>query len=120
MKNHYIILYFLFYLFAILNSLATLNSGMYILLIVFSIAWTLLVTINHHYYRKTHTIRSVINCVSLVIFMILLTVQSVNVSNPQQNSIPAISGLVFLFITITINIITFIRILYKRSRSKRF
>ena len=82
---------------------------MFVLLIVFTIGWIILVVVNKHYLRTVHTVRAAINGVVLVVFMILMIVQSVNVSSPQQNSGPAIVGLVFLYGSVLFNSIVFVR-----------
>ena len=51
--------------------------------------------------------------------MILMTVQSVNVNSPQQNSAPAIAGLVFIMAAIVFNSAVFVRIEYRRRRSQK-
>ena len=92
---------------------------MYILVLISTIGWALLVAINKHYLRIIHTVRIIVNCTVLSIFMVLMTVQSVNVNNPQQNSAPAIAGLVFILVTIVFNSAVFVRIEYRRRRSRK-
>ena len=118
-KYHYLLLYLSLVLFAILNSVATINSAMFVLLIVFTIGWIILVVVNKHYLRRLHTVRAAINGVVLVVFMILMIVQSVNVSSPQQNSGPAIVGLVFLYGSVLFNSVVFVRNQYRRRKKER-
>lgn len=117
-KHHYLILYLFLILFAVVNSSASITSGMEIILLVSVLAWALMVTINRHYLRTIHTVRNIINSVVLCVCLILLILQSINISNPQQTSTPAIIGLVFISSGLTINVVVFVRVEYRRRRGK--
>ena len=109
-KYHYLLMYLSLVLFGIINSTASLTSGMYIILIVSVLVWGAVSIINKHYLRIIHTVRVVANCLTLIIMMVLLTLQSVAVLNPSQTTTPALTGLIFIFLALTLNLAVFLKI----------
>lgn len=117
-KYHYLILFTSFAIFGIVNSFTSLTKVMFILVMLTTLLWGVLIFINNHYYRKAHRVRSVMNTVCVIVLMIVLLLQSLSITNPSQTVAPAVVGLSVLFVGLVINWVIFGRIEYRRRCKK--
>jgi len=106
-------------IFAIINSVSSIGSGLYLSVAVGAVVWWVSIAINGSYLRKLHAVRAAINTVCLITTMITLLVQSLNILNPSQNITAPLVGLSLLFVSLIFNTTVLVRIEYKRRRSRR-
>jgi hypothetical protein len=107
-------------IFAIVNSLSSIGTGMYLGVAMGALIWWVVIAINGNYLRKLHKIRAAINTICLMVTMITLLLQTLNILNPSQNTTAPLIGLSLLFISLVFNTTVLIRIEYKRKRKMKY
>ena len=109
-KYHYFILYLLFVVFGILNGGVEVGIVANVALIIGTLIWGTLVTVNGHYLRKEHAVRAVVNCIAVVIAMVVLAVQGTSLIASSQTLSPAVIILTLLYLSFGVNVAFFIKI----------
>lgn len=104
--------------FAIANAMSTNGLAVYISVAVCALIWAIIAIVNKTYLRTAHTVRVSFNSLCLIVFMILLILQSLNIVDPSQNLVPSLFGLTLLTVNLVINFTVFARIELKRRKQK--